>query len=114
MLASKNAYSTPLIVWVVVGTCTPSRLTLVRLPVAELIGSIARRPFAPAAWLTLKLSLFALKEIAPNEDWLRPSSHCSICLAETTGTPRAWAEATIAFAPSLTALSVCMFAVKTP
>ena len=47
-------------------------------------------------------------------DTLRPSSQFSICLAETTGTPRALAAATIASAPGCCGESVCMFAVKTP
>ncbi len=113
-VASKNAYSRPLIVWVVVAIWTPSRFSVVSAPTEEVVGTIPRSPLAPAAWLTLKLSLLPLQEIPSKEDWLRPSSHCSICWAETTGTPRDCAEATIASEPALEALSVCMFAVKTP
>ncbi len=92
----------------------PSRLTVVNAPTEEVVGTIPRRPFAPAAWVTLKLSLFPLQETPSKEDWLRPSSQVSICRAETTGTPCESAEATIASDPELEALSVCMFAVKTP
>ena len=70
-----------------VGIWTPSRLTVVNAPTEEVVGTIPRRPFAPAAWVTLKLSLFPLQETPSNEDWLRPSSQVSICRAETTGTP---------------------------
>jgi hypothetical protein len=45
---------------------------------------------------------------------LRPSSHVSIWAAETTGTPRAMAASTIAWAPVCGAESVCMFAVNAP
>ena len=62
----------------------------------------------------MKSSLLPFQVSELNEDPLRPSSQWSIWRAETTGTPRDSAEATIASEPRLEALSVCMLAVKTP
>ena len=46
---------------------------------------------------------------------LRPSVHSSSCRYETTGTPRAWADAMIASDSGLSwALSLWMFAPKAP
>src|SRR5882672_4458122 len=97
-----------------VGTEVLPRLISARAPIAEVVGTIARRPFAPLPGLIVKLSLSPLQPIDPNEDWLRPSSQVNIWRAETIGTPRAWAEATIASDPADAASSVCMLAVKTP
>ena len=44
----------------------------------------------------------------------RPSSHSSIWRPETMGTPRAWAEATMATEPAWLAEVVCMLAVNAP
>jgi hypothetical protein len=56
-----------------------------------------------------------------DSDWkaepFRPSSQSSICRAEITGTPLAWADAMMASDPSDPAdglKSVCMFAVNAP
>ena len=67
---------------------------------------------APA--VTLKVRTWLFHDGAPNEEALRPSSQSSIWRALTDGTLRACADATIASAPLLIALSVCMFAVNTP
>ena len=103
-----------MIVSLVVTTGAPPRSTETRLPAAEVTGSIARSPFAPLAGSIVKWSLWPLQSMPPKEDWLRPSSQVSICRAETIGTPRARAEATIASEPAEVASSVCMLAVKTP
>ena len=77
---------------------------------------MASSPFAPPAGATLKRSRPPLKPTSRKDDPLRPSSQSSICSAETTGTPRAFAAATMAAAPGCGtfAASVCMLAVKTP
>ena len=62
----------------------------------------------------MKPSTLPANDTLPNDDALRPSIQSSICLADTTGTPRACADATIADQPSDVAESVCMFAVNTP
>jgi len=49
-----------------------------------------------------------------NDEPLRPSSQASSCFALTTGTPRAFAEATIAEAWLSVDPSAWMFAVNTP
>ena len=52
--------------------------------------------------------------IGPNAVAFRPSTHVSNWLADTTGTPRACADATMAWEPGCTAVSVCMLATKAP
>ncbi len=78
------------------------------------VGSMTWSPVAPAAAVTVKFSVFPLHERPRKEELFRPSTQSSICLAETIGTLRACAEATIASEPGVTALSVCMFTVKIP
>ena len=75
---------------------------------------MACRPFAPAATAMPKVSTPPLQVMSWNDEPLRPSSQVSICFAETTGTPRAFAEATIAAAWLSVEPSVWMFAVKAP
>ena len=65
----------------------------------KFVGSMARRLLALVPTVTVKLRTLPLQESELNEDPLRPSSHCSICNEVTTGTPRAWAEATMYDAP---------------
>src|ERR1700758_5561704 len=61
-------------------------LTMRKVPVGPSAGNIALR-FRAAACLILKVRAFSLQLIELNEDEFRPSSHVSICSAETTGTP---------------------------
>jgi hypothetical protein len=102
-------------------TGLPARVRLVRGPVVALEG---RSTWAwgvvlptPAPRATVKESVLPLQESEPNEEPLRPSSQSSIWVAVTTGTPRAWAAATMAAEPAAATLlptSVCMLAVTTP
>src|SRR5262245_4652205 len=96
----------PLIVSIEYGAGdTPlSRLVNTRLPARA--GSIACSPFAPVPRVTLNVSTreAASHEIPVNDDPLRPSSHVSICRADTTGTPRASADVTIASEPAFECL----------
>ena len=112
--AGKNAYSMPLIVAIVHATAAPSRVRLTSAPDAEAAGSIARRLREPVYAEIVKLKPFAIHDSAPNDEPLRPSIQFSICLAETTGTPCACAEATMASEPAWGHESKCMFAVNTP
>jgi hypothetical protein len=73
---------------------------LLNVPLGPFVGSSARKLWAPVAWVTLKVRVFPLQRIELNEEEFRPSSQVNICNAETTGTPCACAEATIASAPS--------------
>src|SRR4051812_1478945 len=114
-MLSKKAYATPLIVWVVNGTVVaPLRIDVSAEPSAPTIGNIDWRPFADVPAVTPNVRTCELHETEPNDASLRASSHASICRAETIGTCRACADATMASAPSLVALSVCMLAVNTP
>ena len=110
----KNAYSTPLIVSRVSVTGLPSRVIVLSAVPPNVAGSIARRPVAPAPTPILNERRLLLHEIASNVEPLRPSSHVSIWRLVTTGTPRAFADATIAFAPGEFTTSVCMFALNAP
>src|SRR5215831_2683186 len=104
----------PLIVCVVHATGEPSRVSEASVPDAPWIGTIPRRFRAPTPTATLKLSWLPLQARLPNEEPFRPSSHVSICFAETTGTPCACAEATTASEPGCGEESKCMFVVNTP
>ena len=75
---------------------------------------MASRPFAPAPTAMPKVSTPPLQERPWNDEPLRPSSQVSICFAETTGTPRACAELTMAAAWSSVAPSVWMLATNAP
>ena len=113
-VAAKNAYGMPLMICVVYTTGTALRLISDSGPIAEFSGTIACILRDPAAAVIMKLSLFPLHASPPNEEPLRPSSHVSICCADTTGTPCAWADATMASEPGCGDDSRCMFVVKTP
>jgi hypothetical protein len=52
---------------------------LLRFPVAATEGNIASRFRAPLACVIVKLRVFPLHAIEPNDDELRPSSQVSIC-----------------------------------
>lgn len=95
-------------------TEVPFRLMLVRLPEGKLIGSIAWRFLPPAATEILKLRVPLFHVSDPKEELLRPSNQVNICWADTTGTPRACAEAMMASAPSDCTESWCIFAVNAP
>ena len=56
---------------------------------------MARSPFAPGAWVIVKLSVAPFHVIDPNAELFRPSSQLSICTEETTGTLRVCAELTM-------------------
>ena len=81
-------------------TVTPARVSPSSCVLPKPSGSMACRPFADASFVTVKLSVPPLNAIAPKLDALRPSSQVSICLAETSGTPRARADVTTASATS--------------
>ena len=104
----------PLTVCGVKATGPPSRVIEPSTPRAEWVGSIACRPLTPAATPTVKCKVSTLHAIEPKAAPLRPSSQSSIWRADTIGTPRACADATMASEPSEASLSVCMLAVKTP
>ena len=78
------------------------------------MGSIAVRPGRTCRLRDRELERVPVHEKPPKDELLRPSTQSSICLAETTGTLRLNAEATIASEPADATWSVCMFAVKTP
>jgi hypothetical protein len=70
--------------------------------------------------LIVKVMRPPLNDRPENDDWSRPSSQVSICLADTTGTPRARAASMTSLARgwpppgvSIFSASVCMFAVTT-
>jgi hypothetical protein len=95
-------------------TGTPFRVIVLRAPEEELVGNIACRFVAPTPATMLKFRVLPLHDKDPKDDVLRPSSHVNICRADTTGTPRVWAEVMIASAPSDCTESLCMFAVNAP
>ena len=108
------SYRTPFTICLVVATGAPPRVRATSDPPGTSDGTIASRPRARGARSTVKDSWFPAYETPPNDDAFRPSSQSSICRAVTTGTLRACASATIAFAPACTLWSVCMFVVNTP
>ncbi len=85
----------------------PARVRPVRTPAAVRVGTIALSPVAAGSAVTVKVSTLANHDCALNDDALRASSQVSICRAETTGTPCALAEATVAEASVEAATSVC-------
>src|SRR5215218_7264210 len=82
----------PLIVSVVQVTGLPPAVRLARVPAEVEAGIIPRRPFDPAAAVTVKARALPLQAIEPKEEPLRPSSQVSICFAVTAGTPLARAS----------------------
>ncbi len=64
--------------------------------------------------MIVKLRVLLLHDSELNDELLRPSSHVNICLAETMGTPLAWAEVTTASATSELVASVWALTLKTP
>lgn len=74
-------------------------------------GTMPRRPRAAVSATTLKVNDEPFHTIEVNVDALRASNHCNICRADTTGTPRAWAEVTTAVATSEVTKSVCALTV---
>src|ERR1044071_381761 len=83
-------------------------------PAADWNGTMAFNPFEPLPTATVNVNEFPEYEMFPNDELFRPSNQPSICFAETTGTPWARADATIASEPEEEALSVCILAVKAP
>src|SRR3954453_22209089 len=104
----------PLIVFVVNGTKVPLRVIVLTTPLPELSGSIACRLFAPAAVLIANDIVLPAQAKWANDEPLRPSSHVSICFADTIGTPRESADDTIESDDGDATWSVWLFAVKTP
>jgi hypothetical protein len=104
----------PLMVCVEKLTGAPFRAMALSVPEVELVGNIACRFLAPTPARMLKFRVLLLHDRDPKDDELRPSSQVNICRADTTGTPRAWAEAMIASAPSDCTESLCIFAVNAP
>jgi hypothetical protein len=90
----------PLMVCVVKTTGFPPIVMLLTVPLGPLLGSIARRFRAPFACAMVNESVLPLHASDLKAEEFRPSSQVSICNAETTGTPCAFAEVTIASAPS--------------
>ena len=80
-------------------------------PLAERIGTMACRPFAPLPGAMVKLRELPFHASAPNEELLRASSQSNIWRLETMGTPRASADATTASATDDWAISVCALTV---
>lgn len=95
----KNAYCIPLIVWVEYVTGTPFSVMPVKVPVAEEVGTIACRLRLFTPGLMLNANTFPLQFKPEKVELFLPSSHCNIWSDDTTGIPRAWAEATISLAP---------------
>jgi hypothetical protein len=104
----------PLITSVVNATGEPSRVSDMSEPDAARNGSIAWRLRAPVATAIVNPSVLPLQFTLANAEPLRPSTHVSICFDDTTGTPRACAEPTIAFEPGWLAVSKCMLAQNAP
>ena len=92
----------------------PLRLMPVNEPPLEAVGTIACRFLAPVPVAIVKLNVLPFQDNEPNDEELRPSSHCSICNEETMGTLRDCAETTISSDPAEATLSVCMLAVNAP
>ena len=91
-----------------------STVIVVSDPARELTGSSACRPFAPDPTSIANVKVDPDHVRFWKDEAFLPSIHSSICSAETMGTPRALADATMASEPAWTAVSVCMFAVNTP
>src|SRR5947209_18233606 len=104
----------PLMIWMVKGTFVVPETIVASLVLPEFIGNMVIRFLAPAAAMMLKLNLLLLQVSPLIIELFLPSSQVSICLAETTGTPWACAEAMIASEPGDAAWSVCMLAQNTP
>ena len=75
-------------VCVVNETGFPPNVMLLSVPLGPVVGSIACRFRAPVACVMLKVSVFPLQLIEPNEEEFRPSSQVSNCRDEMIGTPR--------------------------
>src|SRR5262245_15556889 len=112
--AANVAHCTPLRVLMAKATGVPLRARPVSVLVPHCAGTIACNPLAPTPTFTVKPSVVPSQVSDANDDAFRPSSHVSICRAETIGTPRACAEARMASEPDDSTESVCMLAVKTP
>ena len=106
-MAAKNAYSTPLTTLTVKATGFAPSVIVPRTLLPERVGNIACRPVAAGLALTVKLSVFRLPLMLPNDEEFRPSSQVSIWRLVTIGTPRATAELTTASAAADEAASVC-------
>src|SRR3954468_21554834 len=104
----------PLMVRVVNGALVPLRLSVWSEPAEDWVGIIAWSPLAAVSTLTLKLSAPPDQPNAENDERSRPLTQSSSCLAETIGTPRVWAEATMACESLEAALSVWMFMTNAP
>jgi hypothetical protein len=105
-MPEKNAYSTPLIVCTLNVSAALLRVIAVSTRAPERYGSIAWMPlvFGPAVIANDSVVPFQAK--VPNDDELRPSSQFSICRLETTGTPRAVADAITVVDSGMIATSV--------
>ena len=92
----------------------PSLVRRVSGPAGEAAGTIASRPRARGSRTSEKVSRPALVATFEKDEPLRPSSQSSSCSADTTGTPRSCAAATMSLAATWSPLSECMFTVKAP
>ncbi len=87
-------------------TALPPCARLVSTLAPERRGSMPCSPLAAGLRETLKLNALPLQLIALKAEALRASSQASIWRADTTGTPRAWAEATTASDSGMLSTSV--------
>jgi hypothetical protein len=101
----------PLMVCTLNATALPARETAVSTEPPDRKGSIAWMPLvlAPAEIEKPRVEPFQVNE--PNEDELRPSSQFSIWRLDTTGTPRAFADAITVVDSGMIATSVCALTV---
>src|SRR5262245_3119788 len=87
-------------------------------PTAEDVGTIACSPLAVPPGVIVNVRTRATESHGagpkPNDDVLRPSSHWSICRADTTGTPACTAAPTMASETADAGRSVCAFTVNAP
>src|SRR3954466_6050578 len=104
----------PLIVSIENATGPPFRVIEFRVLLGVCSGSIPWRPAAVVPTLIVKPREPPFQENPLKDEAFLPSTQSSICFADTTGTLRALAEATIASDPAELTWSVCMFTVKTP
>src|SRR5205085_8522197 len=95
----------------VYATGVESSVTDDRCSAPTVDGTMSCNPLVLAPGVTVKVKVFADHVVPENVELFRPSTHFSICFAETMGMARASAAEMIASAPVETAWSVCMLAV---
>ena len=78
----------------------------VSTPAAVRVGTMALSPTAVRSADTVNVSEVPFHDCEENDEALRPSSQVSICRDDTTGTPWALAELTVAVASTESTASV--------